>query len=163
MKTKRATILVVALATLCIASAIGLVSAYYGTSATFYAFGSGSCINISGITGSAPDSSYATISGSGSGTGGQIQVPISGTVAAGNKAKVYCYGSGVNEFYIYVRQAGTSNWNNQIHASTVFPSTAQWITSNVASTVNFNGVLVAVRHTTTGSISANFDCINAPP
>ena len=137
--------------------------AYYGTSATFYAFGSGSCINISGIVGSAPNGAYATISGSGSGTGGQIQVPISGTVAAGNKAKVYCYGSGVNEFYMYVRQAGTSNWNNQILATTTFPSTAQWITSNTAATVNFDGVVVAVLRTSSGSLSANFDCIVAPP
>ena len=133
MKAKRS-ILVVAIAAVCLMATAGFVSAATTSSAVFNTYG-GSVSNLSNILGS-PDNNYARVYGSG---GGQIVCTLSSIAASGSTVQTKTYGSG--EVQVWVRNYDTGVWQQiQVITLTGTPTTYQTVTIPY----RFNTVALAI-------------------
>lgn len=133
MKAKRS-ILVVAIAAICLMATAGFASAYTTSSAVFNSYG-GSCYNISYILGS-PDNNYAQVTGSG---GGQIICTLSSIAASGSVIQTKAYGSGV--LYVYAQNYDTGAWQ-QLKVVTLTGTATVYSTVSVG--FRFNTVAIAI-------------------
>ena len=133
MKAK-SSILVVALAAICLMAVSGFASASPTTSAVFNSYG-GACYNLNYITGN-PDGYYAQVTGSG---GGQIICTLGSMAPSGSVIETKAYGSGY--FYIYAQNYDTGVWQ-QLKVVQLSGSATVYQTVSVG--FRFNTVAIAI-------------------
>ncbi|MDR0461471.1 MAG: hypothetical protein LBH62_08640 [Nitrososphaerota archaeon] len=151
MKTKRISVLIAAVAMLCVVAVSGFASAANISSASFTPFSGGAIVNIGNVTGP-QDGKYATTSGG----GGQLICSLSATIAAKTTITIHTYGKD-GDLYAYAKNAA-GTWV-QIGAWTLQGNT-NYKTYTCSADFATNSILLATIPS--GSLTGNIDAATTP-